>query len=79
MIVLCKEYDKYGNRDPAHYIVKKDSTASDLRWLNLRQRFNPELHYYATILDEKGVDDETILRLFEDDNAVKEPPFFWEL
>lgn len=23
MIVLCKEYDKHGNRKPAHYIVKK--------------------------------------------------------
>ena len=79
MIVLCKEYDKYGNRDPAHYIVKKRFDRLRFEELNLRQRFNPELHYYATILDEKGVDDETILRLFEDDNAVKEPPFFWEL
>ena len=79
MIALCKEYDKYGTRDPAHYIVERNVTASCLRWLKLRQRFNPELHYYATILDEKGISDEDILQLFEYDNAVKEPPFFWEL
>lgn len=74
MKILCREIDKYEGRRPAHYIVKHEVTGSDLVYLDLRSRLNPELNYYVTRLDEQMTDEE-ILVLFKQKKYRKEPFF----
>lgn len=65
-MILCLEYDKFGGHRPAKYIAKRDATMKDTNYCSMRSRFNPDLKYFATNLDEKSVDEEHILALFKD-------------
>ena len=69
--IVCKEYDKYGNRKSITYIVKRNATGKDINLLSLRSRLNPELQYYATNIDKT---DEEILHLAKT-KPLKEPLF----
>lgn len=73
MLILCKEYDKYQGRPPAYYIVSRNVTDSDLHFLSLRSRLNPELQYFATRLDET-MSEQEVLALFKS-KSVKEHLF----
>lgn len=84
MMLLCEEFDKYENRGTLYYIIKKDVTNNDVWGATLRSRFNPELHYYVTILDEQTVDGEmipetAILNLFKIEENRKNSKYFLEL
>ena len=84
MILLCEEFDKYENRETLYYVVKKDVTNDDVWGVTLRSRFNPELHYYVTILDEQTVDgkmipEKAILNLFKIEKNRKNSKYFLEL
>lgn len=74
MKIVCMEIDKSGDNPPAYYIVSHNATGRELQVLGFRGRFNPELHYYATRLDEKHTDEE-ILKLFKQRYFRKEPYF----
>ncbi len=74
MLILCREVDRCGGRPPAYYIVTKDVTDSDLDFLSLRSRLNPELQYFATRLDEK-MSEQEVLALFKSKRVYKEPLF----
>lgn len=68
MAVVCCEYPKntctqYGEepKPPVIYVVMREPTSQELQQLQLRSRFNPELHYYvckvhSSISDEGIVD-----------------------
>lgn len=84
MMLLCEEFDKYENRETLYYVVKKDVTNDDVWGATLRSRFNPELHYYVTTLDEQTVDGKmvseiAILNLFKKEESRKNPAYFLEL
>lgn len=74
MKIVCMEIDKYEGEPPVYYIVSHNATARELQLLSLRGRANPELHYYATRLDEKHTDEE-LLNLFKQKYFRKEPYF----
>lgn len=65
MVILCIEYDKYGGKQPIMYVVKRNAKTNDFIYLAQRSIFSPELNYYATKMDEKGVKEETIMHLFK--------------
>ena len=84
MILLCEEFDKYENRETLYYVVKEDITNNDVWGATLRSRFNSELHYYVTTLDEQTVDgkmisETTILNLFKIEENRKNSKYFLEL
>lgn len=84
MMILCEEFDKYKNREPVYYIVKRNITNDDLCCATLRNRFNPELNYYVTTLDEQTIDGRmiseiAILNLFKKEENRKNPAYFLEL
>ena len=74
MLILCMEKDKYKNRRPVYSIVKRSVENRDINFLALRCRFNPELGYYITRLDEEKTDEE-IMALFRQRKYRKEPLF----
>lgn len=74
MLILCMEKDKYENRRPVYSIVKRSVENRDIKFLAMRCRFNPELGYYITRLDEEKTDDE-IMALFRQRKYRKEPLF----
>ncbi len=74
MKILCEEHDKYGSRRPARYILSVKVDSQIIHKLQLRMRFNPELVYYLTKLDEKRSDEE-ILAMFGNQKMRKEPNF----
>ena len=74
MLILCMEKDKYKNRRPVYSIVKRSVENRDINFLAMRCRFNPELGYYITRLDEKKTDEE-IMALFRQRKYRKEPLF----
>lgn len=74
MLILCMEKDKYKNRRPVYSIVKRRVENRDIKFLAIRCRFNPELRYYITRLDEEKTDDE-IMALFRQNKYRKEPLF----
>lgn len=53
MLILCMEKDKYKNRRPVYSIVKRSVENRDINFFAMRCRFNPELRYYITRLDEE--------------------------
>lgn len=69
MLILCMEKDKYKNRRPVYSIVKRSVENRDINFLAMRCRFNPELGYYITRLDEE------IMALFRQRKYRKEPLF----
>ena len=74
MLILCMEKDKYKNWRPVYSIVKRSVENRDINFLALRCRFNPELGYYITRLDEEKTDEE-IMALFRQRKYRKEPLF----
>lgn len=74
MLILCMEKDKYKNRRPVYSIVKRSVENRDINFLAMRCRFNPELGYYITRLDEEKTDEE-IIALFRQRKYRKEPLF----
>lgn len=58
--IICREFDKYGHRKPATYVVTRNVTSRDLQFLSIRSRSNPELTYFATRV--RGTDEEIIKR-----------------
>ena len=68
------EKDKYKNRRPVYSIVKRSVENRDINFLAMRCRFNPELGYYITRLDEEKPDEE-IMALFRQRKYRKEPLF----
>lgn len=74
MLILCMEKDKYKNRRPVYSIVKRSVENRDINFLAMRYRFNPELGYYITRLDEEKTDEE-IMALFRQRKYRKEPLF----
>lgn len=74
MLILCMEKDKYKNRRPVYSIVKRSVENRDIKFLAIRCRFNPELRYYITRLDEEKTDEE-IMTLFRQRKYRKEPLF----
>lgn len=74
MLILCMEKDKYKNRRPVYSIVKRSVENRDINFLAIRCRFNPELGYYITRLDEEKTDEE-IMALFRQRKYRKEPLF----
>ena len=74
MLILCMEKDKYKNRRPVYSIVKRSVENRDINFLAMRCRFNPELGYYITRMDEEKTDEE-IMALFRQRKYRKEPLF----
>lgn len=74
MLILCMEKDKYKNRRPVYSIVKRSVENRDIKFLAIRCRFNPELRYYITRLDEEKTDEE-IMAMFRQNKYRKEPLF----
>lgn len=74
MLILCIEKDKYKNRRPVYSIVKRSFENRDINFLAMRCRFNPELRYYITRLDEEKTDEE-IMAMFRQNKYRKEPLF----
>lgn len=74
MLMLCIEVDKNKNRRNVYSIVKRDVDGKDIRFCAMRGRFNPELRYYITRLDETKTDEE-ILAMFRQNKYRKEPNF----
>lgn len=74
MLILCMEKDKYKNRRPVYSIVKRSVENRDINFLAMRCRFNPELRYYITRLDEEKTDEE-IIAMFRQNKYRKEPLF----
>ena len=74
MLILCMEKDKYKNRRPVYSIVKRSVENLDIKFLAMRCRFNPELRYYITRLDEEKTDEE-IIAMFRQNKYRKEPLF----
>lgn len=74
MLILCMEKDKYKNRRPVYSIVKRSVENRDINFLAMRCRFNPEVRYYITRLDEEKKDEE-IMTLFRQRKYRKEPLF----
>lgn len=74
MLILCIEKDKYKNRRPVYSIVKRSVENRDINFLAMRCRFNPELWYYITRLDEEKTAEE-IMALFRQRKYRKEPLF----
>lgn len=74
MLILCIEKDKYKNRRPVYSIVKRSVENRDINFLAMRCRFNPELRYYITRLDEEKTAEE-IMALFRQKKYRKEALF----
>lgn len=74
MLILCMEKDKYKNRRPVYSIVKRNVENRDINFFAIRCRFNPELRYYITRLDEEKTDEE-IIAMFRQNKYRKEPLF----
>lgn len=74
MLILCIEKDKYKNRRPVYSIVKRSVENRDINFFAMRCRFNPELRYYITRLDEVKTDEE-IIAMFRQNKYRKEPLF----
>ena len=74
MLILCMEKDKYKNRRPVYSIVKRSVENRDINFFAMRCRFNPELRYYITRLDEEKTDEE-IMAMFRQNKYRKEPLF----
>lgn len=74
MLILCMEKDKNKNRPTAYSIVKRSVENKDINFCAMRSRFNPELRYYVTRLDEQQ-NDEEILSMFRQNKYRKEPLF----
>ncbi len=74
MLILCMEKDKYKNRRPVYSIVKRSVENRDINFFAIRCRFNPELRYYITRLDEEKTDEE-IIAMFRQNKYRKEPLF----
>lgn len=74
MLILCMEKDKYKNRRPVYSIVKRSVENRDINFFAMRCRFNPELQYYITRLDEEKTDEE-IIAMFRQNKYRKEPLF----
>lgn len=74
MLILCMEKDKYKNRRPVYSIVKRSVENRDINFFAMRCRFNPELGYYITRLDEEKTDEE-IMAMFRQNKYRKEPLF----
>lgn len=77
MIVVCREYPYLNARKGIkNYVVAHNPDNRDLWMLNLRGRFNPELEYYVSRLDENPeITEEEILILFTK-KACRKPPYF---
>lgn len=74
MLILCMERDKTHRRGAAYTIVKHGVESKDISFCAMRSRFNPELRYYISCLDEEKTNDE-ILALFRQSRYRKEPYF----
>lgn len=74
MLILCMEKDKYKDRRPVYSIVKRSVENRDINFFAMRCRFNPELRYYITRLDEEKTDEE-IIAMFRQNKYRKEPLF----
>ena len=74
MLILCMEKDIYKNRRPVYSIVKRNVENRDIIFFAIRCRFNPELRYYITRLDEEKTDEE-IIAMFRQNKYRKEPLF----
>lgn len=74
MLILCMEKDKYKNRRSVYSIVKRSVENRDINFFAMRCRFNPELRYYITRLDEEKTDEE-IMAMFRQNKYRKEPLF----
>lgn len=74
MIIVCREIDKYEDRPASHYIVTKEVDDRIASLLKIRSRFNPELTYYVTRLDEDYTEQE-LLGIFKQLKYRKEPYF----
>lgn len=70
MLILCMEKDKYKNRRPVYSIVKRSVENRDINFFAMRCRFNPELRYYITRLDEEKTDEE-IMAMFRQNKYRK--------
>lgn len=74
MIAVCMEIDKCAGSHPLHYVVSRNVTEQMLFNLRIRSRFNPELTYYVTRLDEDYTEQE-LLGIFKQLKYRKEPYF----
>lgn len=74
MVIVCREIDKYEDRPASHYIVTKEVDDRTASFLKIRSRFNPELTYYVTRLDEDYTVQE-LLAIFNQSEYRKEPYF----
>ena len=74
MVIVDREIDKYEDRPASHYIVTKEVDDRTARFLKIRSRFNPELTYYVTRLDEDYTEQE-LLAIFNQSEYRKEPYF----
>lgn len=72
--IICREYDKYSGGKPAIYIVTRNATGQDIDRLSLRGRVNPELTYYATVIQG---DDDFIVAMARAKSCRK--PYFEEI
>ena len=61
MICVCREIDK-NTGEIAVYPIKAEVTDRLLLCLGLRQRANPELKYFVTLVENYDANEETILK-----------------
>lgn len=73
--ILCREINKETG-DITSYLVKRDIDNHEALVLKLRSRLNPELEYFATLMEPEGEDFEDALSLLKerkvDCDALKE-------
>lgn len=69
MKVICVD-----SLDPAQHLLPGQANNKTVRGLRLRTRFNPDLMFYTTNLDEKYTDAE-IMAIFGNKKMRKAPNF----
>lgn len=74
MIVICEEFSPAKREHIAQYIVQRDPSTAQLSYLSMRSRFNTDLSYWVTRLDETR-SDKDILALFSVSSNRKAPLF----
>lgn len=68
IVVLCREVDKFSNREVLVYKIDKEITERDIHLLRLRSRINPELKYFAMLNKIYSRDKEHIETLLKSKN-----------
>ena len=70
--ILCREIDK-ATGDIVSYVVQKNAKGRDIFVLKMRERYNPELRYYAVKeTEEEPIDNFDVLLSYLKRRVIKE-------